>query len=135
MDQFNWKWTDFIKRISSKINLLLINTFLIKNIKNIDFIFGKISIFWPNLGIFVKKYYFWLFSTILAFGSYLVWVLHKANRLLVCCWVHLSSGRYIPHRQGFSYNSIPVRFDIWIIYSQDSVSTWRHTLVQFWNTP
>ena len=54
MEQFSWKWTnlneewtDFIKnkRISAKINL-----FLIINI--IDFIFGKISIFWPNLEIF-----------------------------------------------------------------------------------
>ena len=74
----------------------------------------KFRLFWPNLLIFVKKL---LFLTIFVFCSYLVWVLHKANRLLVYCLVHLSSARYIPHRQGFSYNSIPVRFDIWIIQS------------------
>ena len=77
--------------------------------------FDGFRLFWPNSLIFEKISIFDYFC--ISWVTYLVWVLHKANRLLVYCLVHLSSARYIPHRQGFSYNSIPVRFDIWIIQS------------------
>lgn len=79
-------------------------------------IFDGFRLFWTNSLIFQKKISIFDYFCI-SLVTYLVWVLHKANRLLVYCLVHLSSARYIPHRQGFSYNSIPVRFDIWIIQS------------------
>ena len=92
--------------------------------------FDFLSIFWPFLTfsailsilkfLLIFDYFdflslFWQFFYFV--GTNLVLVLHKANRLVVCCLVHLSSARYKPHRQDFSYNSIPVRFDIWNIQS------------------
>ena len=81
-----------------------------------------LSVFISGFHFLTLFWYFWQKWTVfdyfgISWVTHLVWVLHKANRLLVYCWVHLSSARYIPHRQGFSYNSIPVRFDIWNIQS------------------